>query len=194
MQHIISRSALLIAMSFACLPSYADTLLPSAQVKAQWVGSPAPDFKLQDQYQHWHHLEQYRGQWLVLYFYPKDGTSGCTEEAKKFRDLYPAFQKANAVVLGVSLDDVNSHQHFSESLQLPFPILADQDHQLADKFGIVRNFGLFKVAKRETFLIDPKGIIVYHYSSVDTQSHGQQVLDDLLKLQDKTKASYSLKQ
>jgi peroxiredoxin Q/BCP len=190
MKKIISYGLLLTTLGLINFSSHANTLLPSTQVQAQWVGSPAPDFKLQDQYQHWHHLQQYRGKWLVLYFYPKDGTPGCTEEARQFRDLYPAFQKANAAVLGVSLDDVNSHQHFSESLQLPFPILADSDHQLADKFGIVSNFGLFKIAKRETFLIDPKGIIVYHYVSVKAQTHGQQVLDDLLKLQSKENASH----
>lgn len=152
----------------------------------QWVGRPAPQFKLQDQKQKWHELSQYKGQWVVLYFYPKDNSPGCTEEANQFKALYPTFQKNNAVVLGVSLDDVQSHQKFSEKLDLPFPILADQQHSLANQLNVVRNLGLFKVAKRESFLIDPNGTIVYHYSSVNTQSHAAEVLNDIQKFK-KTK-------
>jgi peroxiredoxin Q/BCP len=155
----------------------------SDTAQKQWVGQPAPAFKLQDQYGKWHELKNYRGKWVVLYFYPKDNTSGCTEEANQFKQLYPKFLKSNAIVLGASLDDVKSHQAFSEKLALPFPILADTQHQLAEQFGIVRNFGFIKVAKRESFLIDPQGIIIYHYSSVNTQTHADQVLKDIQKLQ-----------
>lgn len=151
----------------------------------EWVGQVAPAFKLQDQNSKWHELKNYKGKWVVLYFYPKDNTPGCTEEARQFKELYPQFLKSNAVVLGASLDDVKSHQAFSEKLGLPFPILADSDHQLAEQFGIVRNFGITKVAKRESFLIDPQGVIVYHYSSVNTQTHADQVLKDIQKLQKK---------
>ena len=147
----------------------------------QWVGKSAPAFKLQDQNSKWHSLSQYKGKWIVLYFYPKDNSPGCTQEANQFKALYPQFLKSNAVVLGVSLDDVKSHQKFSEKLGLPFPILADNNHQLADQFGIVRNLGITKIAKRESFLIDPKGTIVYHYNSVNTQSHAAQVLADIQK-------------
>jgi peroxiredoxin Q/BCP len=89
------------------------------------------------------------------------------------------------VVLGVSLDDVKSHQKFSSKLGLPFPILADQKQQLAGQFGIVRNFGVAQIAKRETFLVDPQGTIVYHYSSVNTQTHANQVLTDIQKFSKK---------
>ena len=147
----------------------------------QWVGKAAPAFKLQDQNSKWHSLSQYKGKWMVLYFYPKDNSPGCTQEANQFKALYPQFLKSNAVVLGVSLDDVKSHQKFSEKLGLPFPILADNNHQLANQFGIVRNLGITKIAKRESFLIDPKGTIVYHYNSVNTQSHAAQVLADIQK-------------
>ena len=85
------------------------------------------------------------------------------------------------MVLGVSLDDVQSHQKFSEKLGLNFPILADNDHQLANQLGIIRNLGIMKIAKRETFLIDPQGIVTYHYSSVNTQTHAGQVLADIQK-------------
>ena len=155
----------------------------SQNKQKQWVGRTAPAFKLQDQNGKWHELKQYQGKWLVLYFYPKDKSPGCTQEANQFKTLYPQFLKSNAMVLGASLDDVASHQKFSNELGLPFPILADQQHQLANKLGIVRNLGIIKVAKRETFLIDPKGIIVYHYSSVNTQTHAAQVLADIKKLQ-----------
>lgn len=147
----------------------------------QWVGKSAPAFKLQDQNSKWHSLSQYKGKWIVLYFYPKDNSPGCTQEANQFKALYPQFLKSNAVVLGVSLDDVKSHQKFSEKLALPFPILADSNQQLANQLGIVRNLGITKIAKRESFLIDPKGTIVYHYNSVDTQSHAAQVLADIQK-------------
>ena len=147
----------------------------------QWVGKAAPAFKLQDQNSKWHSLSQYKGKWIVLYFYPKDNSPGCAQEANQFKVLYPQFLKSNAVVLGVSLDDVKSHQKFSEKLGLPFPILADNNHQLANQFGIVRNLGITKIAKRESFLIDPKGTIVYHYNSVNTQSHAAQVLADIQK-------------
>ena len=151
----------------------------------QRVGKPAPMLKLQDQSKKWHELSQYKGKWVVLYFYPKDNSPGCTQEANQFKALYPQFLKSNAVVLGVSLDDVQSHQKFSEKLGLPFPILADNNHQLANQFGIVRNLGVTKIAKRESFLIDPKGTIVYHYNSVNTQSHAAQVLADIQKFSKK---------
>ena len=157
---------------------------PSNQQK-QWVGKPAPAFKLQDQNSKWHELKQYKGKWVVLYFYPKDDSPGCTQEANEFKALYPQFIKNNAVVFGVSLDDVKSHQKFSEKLGLNFPILADQNHQLATQFGVVRNLGITKIAKRETFLIDPQGTIVYHYSSVNTQTHAGQVLADIQKFSKK---------
>ena len=147
----------------------------------QWVGQSAPDFKLQDQSGKWHSLNQYKGKWVVLYFYPKDDTAGCTQEANQFKSLYPQFLKSNAVVLGVSMDDVDSHQKFSKKLGLPFPILADDKGELASKFGIVKNLGFTKIAKRESFLINPQGAIMYHYTSVNTQTHADQVLKDTQK-------------
>ena len=148
----------------------------------QWVGQTAPQFKLQDQHGKWHELKQYKGRWIVLYFYPKDDSPGCTEEARQFKTLYPQFLAQQAVVFGVSLDDVASHQKFSEKLGLSFPILADHKHELSNKLGVVRNLGIAKMAKRETFLIDPKGNIVFHYTSVNTQTHAAQVLADIKKI------------
>ena len=167
--------------------SLAQNSIFSKQDTAQkeWVGQSSPDFKLQDQNGKWHTLNQYKGKWIVLYFYPKDDTAGCTQEANQFKSLYPQLLKSNAVVLGVSLDNVASHQKFSQKLGLPFPILADEKGELAGKFGIVRNFGITKIAKRESFLINPQGAIMYHYSSVNTQTHADQVLKDLKMAQNK---------
>ena len=167
--------------------SLAQNSIFSKQDTAQkeWVGQSSPDFKLQDQSGKWHTLNQYKGKWIVLYFYPKDDTAGCTQEANQFKSLYPQLLKSNAVVLGVSLDNVASHQKFSQKLGLPFPILADEKGELAGKFGIVRNFGITKIAKRESFLINPQGAIMYHYSSVNTQMHADQVLKDLKMAQNK---------
>ena len=167
--------------------SLAQNSIFSKQDTAQkeWVGQSSPDFKLQDQNGKWHTLNQYKGKWIVLYFYPKDDTAGCTQEANQFKSLYPQLLKSNAVVLGVSLDNVASHQKFSQKLGLPFPILADEKGELAGKFGIVRNFGITKIAKRESFLINPQGAIMYHYSSVNTQMHADQVLKDLKMAQNK---------
>jgi peroxiredoxin Q/BCP len=167
--------------------SLAQNSIFSKQDTAQkeWVGQSSPDFKLQDQSGKWHTLNQYKGKWIVLYFYPKDDTAGCTQEANQFKSLYPQLLKSNAVVLGVSLDNVASHQKFSQKLGLPFPILADEKGELAGKFGIVRNFGITKIAKRESFLINPQGAIMYHYSSVNTQTHADQVLKDLKMAQNK---------
>ena len=144
-----------------------------------WVGKRAPDFHLQDQNDQWHALKDYKGKWLVVYFYPLDKSPGCTEEARQFRDLYPTFEKRNIVVLGVSLNDVASHKSFADKLGLPFPLLADTNHDLAKTFNVLGGFSFLPYAKRETFLIDPQGIIVYQYTSVNTESHAAQVLKDI---------------
>ena len=178
---------ILLSCSLYSTPTFAKTsLIQSSQNdQKQWIGQVAPSYTLQDQNGKWHQSKDTRGKWTVLYFYPKDNTPGCTEEARQFKTLYPQFLKANTVVMGVSLDDMKSHQAFSEKLGLPFPILADHQHQLAEQFGIVRNFGITKVAKRESFLIDPQGTIIYDYTSVNSQTHAKQVLDDILKFQKK---------
>lgn len=161
-------------------------LLAPLALASEWVGKEAPAFHLQDQDGHWHDLKDYKGHWLAIYFYPKDGTPGCTEEASKFRDSYAEFKKNGVTVLGVSLDSVDSHKAFATKLNLPFPILADSDHDLAAKMGVLRGFSLMSYARRETFLIDPSGTIVYHYPDVNTGSHAEQVLTDVRRLSKKT--------
>ena len=146
------------------------------------VGSPAPEFELADQTGQLHSLEDYRDQWVVLYFYPKDDTPGCTTEACEFRDNIFAFRDLNAQILGVSLDDVESHREFAENHSLPFPLLADVDGMAADAYGVkTRMFGM-TVAKRQTFLIAPDGNIVKHYEKVKPAEHSTQVLEDIKSL------------
>jgi peroxiredoxin Q/BCP len=143
------------------------------------MGGPAPDFELQDQGGQLHSIEDYRGKWVVLYFYPKDDTPGCTTEACEFRDNIFAFKNLNCQIIGVSLDDVDSHQQFAEKYSLPFPLLADTEGTTADAYGVKSKYMGMSVAKRQTFLIDPDGNIAKHYEKVDPATHSQQVLADL---------------
>lgn len=165
---------MLLSLLALCLPAVA-----SEQFTA---GQPAPEFELYDQNGQLHSLEDYRDQWVVLYFYPKDDTPGCTTEACEFRDNIFAFKNINAQILGVSLDDVESHQKFAEKHDLPFPLLADSNGKAADAYGVkTRMFGM-TVAKRQTFLIGPDGTIAKHYEKVDPSAHSAQVLADLKDL------------
>ncbi len=146
------------------------------------VGNPAPEFELADQSGQLHSLEDYRNQWVILYFYPKDGTPGCTTEACEFRDSIFAFRDINAQILGVSLDDVESHQEFAEDHSLPFPLLADTDGEASNAYGVkTRMFGM-TVAKRQTFIIDPDGNVAKHYAKVKPDEHSAEVLADLKEL------------
>jgi peroxiredoxin Q/BCP len=146
------------------------------------VGQPAPEFRLQDQNGEWHTLEKYRGKWITLYFYPKDDTPGCTTEACAFRDNIFAYDEMGAVILGVSLDDVESHAEFAEKYSLPFSILADTDKTTAKAYGVYTKVVAFEMAKRETFLINPDGLIVKHYPKVNPDKHSEEVLADLREL------------
>ncbi|MFQ5633793.1 MAG: peroxiredoxin [Gammaproteobacteria bacterium] len=145
-------------------------------------GDPVPGFKLRDQKGAWHALEQYSGRWIVLYFYPKDDTPGCTKEACAFRDDFFAFEDLGAVILGVSLDDVASHEAFAEKYHLPFPLLSDSDGQTATDYGVLKTVGKFRFAQRQSFIIDPEGKVARHYATVDAATHSKTVLADLGKL------------
>ncbi|MDA0705464.1 MAG: peroxiredoxin [Proteobacteria bacterium] len=146
------------------------------------VGMPAPEFELLDQTGQLHSLEDYRDSWVVLYFYPKDETPGCTTEACEFRDNIFAFREINAQILGVSFDGVESHKSFAEHYELPFPLLADTDGKAADAYGVRTKMFGWTVAKRETFLIDPAGNVARHYNSVKPDTHSVEVLADLKAL------------
>ena len=146
-------------------------------------GDAAPDFELIDQDGQLHSVEDYRGKWVALYFYPKDDTPGCTTEACEFRDNIFAFKNLDCQILGVSLDDAESHKEFSEKHGLPFPLLADTEGTTADAYGVKTRLIGIAYAKRQTFLIDPEGNIARHYADVDPESHSAELLDDLETLQ-----------
>ena len=170
-----------VALLFTSALAVAATVFAAGQVE---VGGPAPDFELYDQTGQLHSLEDYRDQWVVLYFYPKDETPGCTTEACEFRDNIFAFRKANAQIIGVSFDNVESHQKFAERYNLPFPLLADVDGKAADAYGVrTTKRGTYR-ARRETFLIDPQGNLAKHYAEVEPESHSVEVLTDLQSLRD----------
>ena len=146
------------------------------------TGQTAPNFNLQDQNGNWHTLDNYKGQWVVLFFFPKDQTPGCTTEACNFRDNIFEFQKLNAQILGVSLDDIESHQAFSEKYSLPYPILADINKECATEYGVLGKFMMMTIAKRQSYLINPEGKIVKHYKKVDPDTHTKEVIIDLKQL------------
>ena len=183
MNRIRSLRYLLLPLLLVWLGAYAEGEPPA-------VGAAAPEFKLQDQNGKWHELKDYRGKWVALYFYPKDQTPGCTKQACAFRDNVFAFRDAGAQILGVSVDDVDSHKKFSEKHGLPFPILADANKETTKKYGVLKTYlGTMELAKRDTFLIDPQGKIVKHYPDVDPKGHSQIVLNDIKALQAQQKKS-----
>jgi peroxiredoxin Q/BCP len=147
------------------------------------VGQSAPDFTLVDQHNKQHTLSDYKGQWVVVYFYPKDDTPGCTTEACSFRDAINHIIAKRAVVFGISLDDVESHQKFSKKNNLPFSILSDADGKVAKQYDSLGDYWVIKFAKRNSFIVNPAGDIVKIYKGVDPQTHVQKVLKDLSTLQ-----------
>ncbi|MDX9778756.1 MAG: peroxiredoxin [Patescibacteria group bacterium] len=136
-------------------------------------GDQAIDFLAIDQNNQEHKLTDYRGNWVLLYFYPKDNTPGCTKEACAIRDVFSEFKKANVIVLGVSKDSVNSHQKFAQKYQLPFILLVDKDKEISKQY---QADGLFK---RISYLINPQGYIAKIYPKVKPEEHAQEVLSDL---------------
>ncbi len=146
-------------------------------------GQAAPGFRLQDQNGHWRTLADYRGHWLVMYFYPKDFTPGCTTEVCTFRDDIAKLRKAGADVIGVSLDDVESHAKFAEKYRVPFPLLADSKHEVSKAYGVLSSTVGFHYARRTTFLIDPQGKVAKVYENVDPEKNSAQVLGDLVLLE-----------
>jgi peroxiredoxin Q/BCP len=147
------------------------------------AGEPAPDFALPDQEGRNRSLAEFRGKWLALYFYPRDDTPGCTRQACAFRDDWQKLAALGAEVVGVSVDDVESHLDFAKQYRLPFPLLADAGGTVAARYGSIRDLGLVKFARRNTFLIDPQGRIAKAYLSASVSKNSQEVLDDLRLLQ-----------
>jgi peroxiredoxin Q/BCP len=149
------------------------------------VGTAAPDFSLPSQDSPEVSLKDFRGKWVVLYFYPRDMTTGCTIEAHNFQRDQPEYTKKEAVVLGVSVDSVNSHKQFCTKESLNFKLLSDSTHQVAKAYGSVMNFGVTEVAARNTFIIDPQGKIVKNYTGVNPNKHSEEILAALGELQKK---------
>lgn len=159
----------------ALLPMCATVAVAAVPV----AGSMAPDFTLPDQYGKQRQLSEWRGKWVVLYFYPKDDTPGCTEEACTFRDDLEQLSALEAQVVGISIDTSDSHKKFAEKYHLPFPLLADAKGEVAANYGALSNWLVIKLAKRYTFLINPQGKIARSYLSVDTSRHSAEILNDL---------------
>ena len=138
-------------------------------------GAPAPDLSASDQTGAVHRVSDERGHALVVYFYPKDGTPGCTREACAFRDAWQRFQMAGVQVFGISADDQKSHEQFAHEQHLPFPILADPSHAWSSAFGVANVLGM---DARVSFLIDPSGKVARVYPNVDPAIHADEVLSD----------------
>lgn len=168
------RTLSLFALTFVTL---------SAQATPLSIGAPAPDFALYNQHQERIKLSDQQGKWVVLYFYPKNDTPGCTTEACSFRDNVNKLIQKKAVILGVSLDSLDSHQAFAQKYQLPFNLLSDTEGKVAKKYNALSDFIVFKFAKRHSFIIDPTGHIAKIYRDVDPQKHVGIVLKDLTALQ-----------
>jgi peroxiredoxin Q/BCP len=149
------------------------------------VGNPAPGFNLMSHEGKKVDLKDYKGKWVVLYFYPKDFTSGCTIEARNFQRDIASYEKANAVILGVSVDDVQSHKSFCEKEGLNFKLLADTENKVSDAYASVMEYGGKKLSARNTFIIDPNGKIAKIYIGVKPMQHSEEVLAALAELKKK---------
>jgi len=152
--------------------------------KTPAVGTEAPDFTLNSQDGKPLSLHDFRGRWVVLYFYPKDRTPGCTIEAHNFQRDLAKYDAKNAVILGVSVQDEKSHQEFCAKESLNFKLLADTKKLVSEKYGSLTNYGLMKLSSRHTFLIDPAGKVRQVWTDVDVKKHSDDVLaaiDELAK-------------
>ena len=146
------------------------------------LGAAAPEFSLPSQDGSSVSLKEYRGKWVVLYFYPKDFTSGCTIEAHNFQRDQDEFGRRNAVILGVSVDSAESHKKFCAKEGLNFKLLADTSHQVSKQYGSLMNFGIAQISARHTFLIDPEGRLVRAFMSVNPARHSTEMLDAIDEL------------
>src|SRR5579864_2018869 len=149
------------------------------------VGANAPDFTLKSQENKTVNLHDFKGQWVVLYFYPKDMTPGCTIEAHNFQRDQAQYEKAHAAIVGVSVDPVDSHVEFCTKENLTFKLLSDVDHKVVNMYGSTQKFGASEVAARNTFILDPNGVIRKEFIKVDPNPHSAEVLAALAELEKK---------
>lgn len=153
---------------------------PANQTDPNQPHQKAPDFELGDQQGQTHRLSQYLGQWVILYFYPKDDTPGCTSEACQFRDQFPSFNQLKAVILGLSPDDGDSHDRFTQKYNLPFTLLADTERKVCQLYDVWKEKTMYGQTRmgvvRTTVLIDPQGRIAHRWNNVKVDGHADQVL------------------
>jgi peroxiredoxin Q/BCP len=162
---------------------FATVTLALAVAEPPAVGSVAPDFALTTNEGNQASLKDFRGKWVVLYFYPKDFTSGCTLEAHNFQTDLAKYQAANAVILGVSVDTAESHKSFCAKEGLAFKLLADTDTKVSDAYGSLMEYNGMKLSARNTFIIDPQGKIAKVFLKVKPGGHSAEVLAALAELQ-----------
>jgi peroxiredoxin Q/BCP len=162
---------------FFSWPTWANTMLQA--------GEKAPDFLLADGEGRMRQLGEWRGSWLILYFYPRDDTPGCTAEAKNFNDRLPELSELKTQVVGISVDNTESHRVFASRLGLNFTLLADTDGKVSRSYGALNDFAILKFAKRHTFLIDPDGRIAKVYRDVEPSLHAGEIIADLKRLRAK---------
>ena len=151
--------------------------------KAPAVGAAAPDFTLNSQEGKAISLHDYKGKWVVLYFYPKDMTSGCTIEAHNFQRDLAKYDAKNAVILGVSGQNEKSHQEYCAKESLTFKLLADTNKQVSEAYASIMNLGIMKLSARHTFLIDPNGVVRKIWTEVDVKKHSEEILTVIEELQ-----------
>jgi thioredoxin-dependent peroxiredoxin len=176
----MKRSRNLAALGAIAL--WAATVAGALAQETPAAGQPAPGFTLNSQEGAPVRLSDFRGKWVVLYFYPRDMTAGCTIEAHNFERDLPKYGKANAAVLGVSVDSVESHQQFCAKESLTFKLLSDPSHEVTAKYGSLAQMGSTPIAARNTFLIDPQGVIRKVYTKVNPGPHSEEVLAALAGL------------
>jgi peroxiredoxin Q/BCP len=175
------KATISIAILLVAVCSFAADKTEPAQVPA--VGTSAPMFTLPNQEGEKVSLDKYRGQWVVLYFYPKDFTSGCTLEAHNFQRDLDKYTAANATIIGVSVDTPESHKQFCTKEALNFKLLADTEKTVSTVYGTTMDYNGQTYSARNTFLLDPKGVIRKVYMKVKPAEHSEQVLADLAELQ-----------
>jgi len=173
---------ILLAVVIALVILLGSRMISGSRTAAPAIGAPAPEFTLPSQEGSTVSLKDYRGQWVVLYFYPKDQTPGCTREAHNFQADQSKYVERHAVVLGVSVDSIDSHKKFCAREGLNFKLLADTSGKVSAAYGSLTNLGVVKFAARHTFLIDPNGKIARAYTSVNPARHSVEVLAALDEL------------
>ena len=150
------------------------------------LGQSAPDFSTSATSGKTIRLADFRGRYVVLYFYPKDNTPGCTQEGQDFRDLYPEFRKFGAEILGVSRDNLKSHENFKRKFEFPFELISDTNEAICNRYGVIRLKNMYgkqvKGIERSTFLIDPEGVIAAEWRKVGVGGHAAKVLDKMREL------------